>query len=52
MKSPVADQKCKILAKDFGLSLCTNVDYKVKIFEELSGDYKAVAIAEVMIETQ
>ena len=37
MKNPFIDHKCKMLSKRFGVGLCRNPNYTVKIIEKLSG---------------
>ena len=37
MKNPFIDNECKMLSKRFGVGLCRNPNYTVKIIEKLSG---------------
>ena len=55
MKNSFADRKCKILSKHFGVSLCRNANYIVKIIEKLSGfgrNGNGIPIPGVTIERQ
>ena len=55
MKNPLADNKCKIISKQFGAGSCRNENYIVNIIEKLSGpgrDHNGIPIAGVNVERQ
>ena len=55
MKNPLADNRCKILSKHFGVDLCRNANYIVNIIEKLSGSGRhdnGIPIPGVTVERQ
>ena len=52
MKNLFADNKCRILSKNFGFDFCRNANHIVNIIEKLSGsgrDYNGIPIPVVAV---